>query len=117
MKQLGDLVQEKNIIIKGGDALSMRGFTQVPNAILKSSEISSGAKLVYALLLSYAWHNDFCFPGQDRLAEDIGVSRQSVNTHVKELEKKGFIAVKRQGQGRPNIYEVNLKAKGITRRR
>ena len=63
----------------------------------------------------YAWHNDFCFPGQDRLAKDIGVSRQSVNTHVKELERKGVISIKRLGQGRANLYELNLKAKVLKR--
>jgi len=116
MKSVGEIIQEKNIVIKGGDALSTRGFTQVPNAILKSGDISAGAKLVYALLLSYAWHNDYCFPGQDRLAEDIGISRQSVNTHVKELERKGFVKIERKGQGRANLYELNLKAKVLNRR-
>lgn len=115
MKSLGLAIQERNIVIKGADALSTNGFTQVPNAILKSTEITSGAKLVYALLLSYAWHNDYCFPGQDTLATDIGISRQSVNTHVKELERKGFIKIKRLGQGRVNLYELNLKAKVLKR--
>jgi DNA-binding MarR family transcriptional regulator len=117
MRSIGDAISEKNIVIKGGDALSLSGFTQVPNAVLKSSEISSGAKLVYALLLSYAWHNDYCFPGQERLACDIGISRQSVNTHVKELERKRFIRIKRLGQGRANLYEVNLKAKVLGKHR
>jgi len=115
MKSIGEAIQEKNIIITGGDALSTRGFTQVPNAVLRSGDISSGAKLVYALLLSYAWHNDYCFPGQDRLAEDIGISRQSVNTHVKELERKGFVKITRKGQGRANLYALNLKAKVLAR--
>ena len=60
------------------------------------------------MLLKYAWQNDFCFPGQDRLAEDMGVTRQSVNTYIKELKNKGFISIKRQGQGRPNSYTLNL---------
>lgn len=117
MRSLREAISEKNIIIKGGDALSLSGFTQVPNAVLRSNEISSGAKLVYALLLSYAWHNDYCFPGQERLARDIGIARQSVNTHVKELERKGFIRIKRLGQGRANLYEVNLKAKVLGKHR
>ncbi|WP_299632347.1 helix-turn-helix domain-containing protein [uncultured Roseobacter sp.] len=114
-RHISAVISEKNIVIKGSDALSQAGFTQVPNAILKSDGISAGAKLVYALLLSYAWHNDFCFPGQERLAKDIGISRQSVNTHVKELERKGFIVIKRRGQGRANLYELNLKAKVLRR--
>ena len=103
------LPNEKNIILRGADVLSQRGFTQVPNYVLESERISPGAKLTYALLLKYAWHNDFCFPGQERLAKDMGVTRQSVNAYIKELRKKGFIAVKRQGQGRPNIYELFLR--------
>lgn len=116
-RHIGDIIRERNIIIKGGDALSMNGFTQVPNAILKSDTISSGAKLVYALLLSYAWHNDFCFPGQDTLAADIGIARGTVNRHVQELADKGFIKITRKGQGRANVYELNLKAKVIGKHR
>ncbi|WP_299293930.1 helix-turn-helix domain-containing protein [uncultured Tateyamaria sp.] len=117
MKQIGQSIRERNIIIKGGDALSLRGFTQVPNAVLKSEEISSGAKLVYALLLSYAWHNDFCFPGQETLARDIGIARGTVNRHVQELAEKGFIKITRKGQGRANVYELNLKARVLGKRR
>ena len=110
MKQVGELM-EKNIKLIGADAFSQRGFTQVPNAILRSPKISPGAKLTYTLLLSYAWHDDFCFPGQDRLAEDMGIARQTANRHVKELADKGFINIKRQGLNKPNLYEVNLTAK------
>jgi hypothetical protein len=113
VQHIGQILQERNIKLVGADAFSQSGFTQVPNAVLKSDEISPGAKLAYTMLLSYAWHNDFCFPGQDRLGTDMGVSRRSANTYIKELNEKGFINVKRQGQGRPNLYEVNLKAKVI----
>lgn len=116
MKPITDLVAQKNIIITGADAFTTAGFTQVPNAILRSDQISPGAKLCYAMLISYAWHDDYCFPGQDRLAADIGVSRQSVNTQLKELERKGFIRIRRQGQGRPNLYEINLRARGMQRK-
>lgn len=116
MKSFAELAEEKNIIIKGADSLSLSGFTQVPNAILKSGEISAGAKLVYALLLSYAWHNDYCFPGQDRLADDIGIARGTVNRHIKELSEKGFVKITRKGQGRANLNELNLKAKVLHKR-
>lgn len=103
---VGEILKDRNIYFVGGDAFTEKGFTQVPNAILRSKKISPGAKLAYAGLISYAWNKDNCFPGQDRLGEDIGVTRQTVNEYIKELSKKGFIKVERRGQGRSNIYEL-----------
>ncbi len=105
----------RNIKILGADALTAEGFTQMPNAILRSKEIGGMEKATYCLLLSYAWHHDFCFPGQERLAADLRVSRQSANTYIKNLRQKGFINVKRMGLNKPNLYEINLKARVLKR--
>ena len=110
MKSIGEVIQEKSIVIKGGYALSTCGFTQAPKAILKFKEITPVGKMTYAMLLSHAWQNDYCYPGQERLACDIGVSNRSVRTFLKELEAKGLLKVKQQGQGRTNIYQIDLKA-------
>ena len=60
---IGAILKERNIVLKGGDIISTGGgFTQVPNFILVSQKISVGAKLTYAMLLKYAWQNDYCFP-------------------------------------------------------
>ena len=111
MQDIQKIIAERNIVIKGGDAFTLSGFTQVPNAILRSSQLSPAAKLTYAMLLSYAWQNDYCFPGQERLASDIGVTDRSVRTYLKELETKGLLSIKQQGQGRPNMYYLDLGAK------
>src|SRR5262249_1740751 len=108
MQHISEILKERNIILRGADALSLKGFTQVPNHVLESEKISPGAKLTYAMLLKYAWQNDFCFPGQDRLAKDMGVSLRSTNAYVQELEKNNFIHVTRRGQGKPNLYELLL---------
>lgn len=101
----------KNIILDGFDPVAAAGFTQVPNIILKSTDLSVGAKLAYAMLLSYAWQNDSCFPGQETLATDLGVSRRSVVTFIKELDRTGFVTVKRQGLGHVNLYTLHAKVK------
>ena len=103
-----DILARKTIILEGADVLSTRGFTQVPNYVLESPKLSAGAKLTYAMLLKYAWENDYCFPGQDRLATDMGVSRQTANKYIQELQNKDYVKIKRQGQGRPNVYTLKL---------
>lgn len=108
MVRMSDLI-ERNIILRGADVITARGFTQVPNHALENNKISPGAKLTFAMLLKYAWQNGFCFPGQDRLATDMGVSRQSANTYLQELQSEEFILIKRRGQGKTNIYELNCK--------
>ena len=101
----------KNIILDGFDPVAAAGFTQVPNVILKSTELSVGAKLTYAMLLSYAWQNESCFPGQETLAEDMGSGRCSVVRYLDELERQGIVSIKRQGLGKVNIYTLHAKVK------
>jgi biotin operon repressor len=103
-------VLDRNIILKGADVLTAKGYTSVPNHVLVSDRLSPGAKLTYAMLLKYAWQNDCCFPGQERLAQDMGVTRQSANTYVQELQREQFINIQRRGQGKTNLYELNLLA-------
>jgi len=101
---------DRNLFVRGADIATQRGWTGVPNFILENDIISIGAKLTYAMLLKYAREMDECFPGQDRLAKDIGATRQSINAYIKELSKAGMVDVKRRGQGRPNVYTVHIKA-------
>ena len=113
LRSIGELM-ERNIILKGADVLTEKGFTQVPNHVLVSRELSPGAKLTYAMLLKFAWQNDYCFPGQERLARDMGVTDRSVRTYLQELQAKEFITIKQRGLGKPNLYELNLAQRIIS---
>ena len=62
-------------------------FTQIPNTVLKRANLSPGAKLTYIGLLSYAWQQDSCFPGQAALARDIGVGERSVRRYLQDLTR------------------------------
>ena len=102
----------RNIELVGADPVTRHGFTQVPNFILTNKELSVGAKLAYAMLLKYAWQDDYCFPGQLTLASDMGAGERSVRTYLNELEAAGFLEVKQQGLGRTNLYRLHLTVKG-----
>ena len=116
IRHIADIIRERNITLKGADALSRHGFTQVPNSVLKSEKLSPGAKLTYTMLLSYAWQNDYCFPCQVRLAKDMGSGLRSIVRYIQELEKGSYVKITKRGLGRPNLYELNLTVQTTKRK-
>ena len=113
MKPIGEIIKERNIQLDTIDPVLQEGFTQIPNFIQRNPNLSPGAKVAYGLFLSYAWHNDFCFPGQDRMAEDMGMSRSRVTTFVGELKNKGLITIQRRGLGKTNNYTLHFQVKWV----
>lgn len=103
---------ERNIELATLDPVAKGGFTQVPNFILRDGSLTLGAKVAYSMFLHFAWNNDSCFPGQDRLAYHMGMSVASVNNYIKELERASLVEIKRRGQGKTNLYRVNFTVKG-----
>lgn len=107
MDKLGDIPafrERQNIVLEGFDPVSAGGFTQVPNILLNETDLSFAAKVAYAKLLSYAWNNNLVFPGQERMAKDVGSSKSVINRAVLELRRKGWLEVRRRGQGKTNLY-------------
>jgi len=82
------------------------GFVQLPRLVLRAKHLSVKAKLIYGMLLDYAWHDDHVFPGQDRMADDLDVSLDSVQRALQELRVCQLIDYKRQGLNLPNIYFI-----------
>ena len=112
MEKLSDIERFKerqNIVLKGFDPVSAYGFTQIPNYILKSSGLSFAAIVVYAKLLSYAWHHDRVFPGQEKVAEELCSSQQTVARAIKELSEQKWIEVVRRGLGKTNVYILHCR--------
>ena len=104
MRSVGQVL-EKNTIIIENKALR-DGFTQIPNYVLRDHSLSLGARLAYTMLLSYAWQESRCFPGQARLATDLGVDERSVRRYLVELREKGYVDWRQRGFGRPNLYYI-----------
>jgi hypothetical protein len=109
-RSIADILKEKerNIEIVGADLATRHGFTQVPNFILTKADISVGAKLAYAMLLKYAWGDDACFPGQTKLAVDMGSGERSVRRYLEELEKASLLEIVQRGLGKTNLYRLFL---------
>ena len=102
---------ERNMNLDGFDRITTAGFTMVPNAIQNDPDLQLGEKAVYAQFLQYAWHHDYCFPSQDRIAKNLGVSRTLVTKFVAGLAKKGLLTIERRGLGKTNFYTLHATIK------
>ena len=105
----------RNIEIVGADPVTRHGFTQVPNFILTKPELSVGAKLAYAMLLKYAWDEGACYPGQLKLAQDMGSGERSVRRYLDELESAGILEIQQRGLGKTNYYRLHLTIRKQTK--
>jgi hypothetical protein len=81
-------------------------FIQVERAIMRAKGLSDRAKILYCLLLDYAWQANQCFPGQQRLAADLGASVDTVQRALAELKQWRLIDWKQRGLNRPNVYYI-----------
>ncbi|TEB06172.1 hypothetical protein Psch_03216 [Pelotomaculum schinkii] len=83
-----------------------KGFTSVPNAVMMARGLSIGAKLIYGLLMMFAWQENECFPGQERLAQVAEISTRQVQRYLIELREYGLITWRRRGQNQTNVYYI-----------
>ena len=90
----------------------------MPNFVLTKKDLSVGGKLAYAMLLKYAWGEDACFPGQSKLADDMGSGERSVRRYLDELEKIGLLLeIIQRGLGKTNLYRLHLTVRQSARKR
>src|SRR4051794_99870 len=79
------------------DASLAYGFIQLPKQILYAKNLSRDAKILYAVLLGYAWQEQRCFPGYSRLCNDMGASENMVRKYMRELEAVALLSQRRRG--------------------
>src|SRR5262245_29015793 len=63
-------------------------FTQVHTALIRDPSLSNGAFRLFCVIQSYAWQDGYCWPGEERLAKDVGVSVRTIRNWLAELRKR-----------------------------
>ena len=76
----------------------------IPNWLQCRREINQGAKLAYARLAQYAGRDGECYPRQQTLAAELGVSERTANEYIRTLVKFRLIEKERPGLGMSNRY-------------
>ncbi len=90
-----------------GDARSAQGAgIYLGPDICRDRALSPAARIVLGQIRQYAKEPARCFAGNARLADDCGVSRNTVSTAVSMLEKLGLVKVAKGGDGRRTITAV-----------
>ena len=118
MESIGGLLKARFERIIVENEMLKAGFAAVPYLVLKDIRLSVGARLAYAILLMYAWQEGSCFPGQQRMATDMGLSSRHLRRALAELRDVGYISWRKLMPGGTNTYtlhdvksKLNAKAK------
>lgn len=98
------MTKERTLLIE--DPALRSGFCALPRQVLHASNLSAGAKTLYALVLDFAWQTAQAWPGQDRLADELQAAKGTVRSWLQELYDARLLACRRRGQGLTNVYHV-----------
>lgn len=71
-------------------------YVTIENSFLNNPKYTPIEKAVFNSLCTYAYGKGICFPGQNTLAENLGISRRSVISTLKSLEQKGGLLILKQ---------------------
>ena len=63
----------------------------IPEALVRSQQISAGAKLAYGRLARYAGQNGLCHPCMHTLGCEIGVGERQTQKYLAELVRNQLI--------------------------
>ena len=81
----------------------LRWFVRAPARMALDRGVSAVAFRLATVLLHYEGEMG-CFPSQERLSKDLGISVDSVQRYLRELELYGFLVVEKRG--RRNNYRL-----------
>jgi len=106
MESLRNLVKQRveRIIIE--NEMLRAGFAALPYVVLRDTKLSLGARLTYAVLLSYAWQEDSTFVGQEKMAKDMGISERQLRRYLYELKEAKYIEISREDKRFNNTYII-----------
>jgi len=81
-------------------------FAPIPLKIMRRTDLSANAKLLYARLVLFVGENDTAWPSRETLANELGIHLESVKRAIAELANAELIERKQRGQNRTNEYII-----------
>ena len=119
MENVASLFRERFDQVLVENEMLRAGFAAVPYKVLRDTALSTGARLSYAILLMYAWQEGSCFPGQMRMAEDMGITDRHLRRYLNELRDRAYISWRKTmpwGSNTYTIHDIHSKLKAEPKR-
>ena len=79
-------------------------YSRFPAEVRDDPSLSMGARLTYSMLVGFAIDSNRVYPGQQLLADRLGVTTRSVRTYIDELRVANLLRVERRGLTKTNVY-------------
>ena len=89
-----------------------RRFMRIPKDMVARRDLTPTAKLVYASLWDRAGDKNSCWPSQQTIADDVGISSRAVSRAVVQLEQAGELTIETY-LGRACRYRLDLRQNGV----
>lgn len=90
--------------------MSEHRFSIVQGRAVRDNRLTDSVFRTLSDLGMYTDKDGWCFPSQSTIAEDRGLSRQTINAHLELLEKLGYIESRNQfksdGSQTSNMYRI-----------
>jgi hypothetical protein len=87
-------------------------FGVVPQNVLRDKSLSTGARFLFSLFCSHADKDGYLRRSLQRVAEEAGVSKRSIQNWLHELERAGRV-VKVNAPGKMGVFHVIRHESGV----
>ena len=90
-------------------------YGRIPDSVMLDKSLSVTARLVYAYLARHVYQGTIVRVGQRRIAEQLGLHKETVMTALAELQRATHIDISGEGQAR-RIYHLRSNLFGQKQR-
>lgn len=96
--------------------MSQRGFAAIPNHVIRDSSLPASARLLYGIILSYAFGARRCTASTARLCEEAGIQRATFWRAIHVLVERKLLTVEKRktAAGWHNTYSPRVSPLSVS---
>ena len=97
-------------MVAGGGRMTKEFWPKIPPSVICDVSLKPLTFRVYAAIAMYAnTDSGECYPSQNTIADDLGVSDRCVKTHIELLIKAGHIELLGRRRRQSKVYRLSIQ--------